>query len=51
MASAPKTDEARTRHFFFTDRELDQDGGRKWPAWFTFEQMRRQLRHEIDGAT
>jgi hypothetical protein len=24
-------------------------GNRKWPAWFTTEQMRKQLQHEENG--
>ena len=43
------TNETHTRHYFFSDRELDQDAGRKWPASFTFAQMKDQLQYEIEN--
>jgi hypothetical protein len=41
------TQATHTKHWFFSDAELRQDAGRKWPAHLSFEQMRDQLRHEI----
>lgn len=40
--------EQKTKSWFFTDREIEQMGARKWPAHLTLEQQKAQLRHEIE---